>query len=145
MTTDSKEWYDLSFKSDKRQHKLKSDEELLQYYSAELMKEHAHWLYILENGCNDPFWTDGANINLTRNHIIYYRRMIMTLCSMRNLEVPACVYEPVPPEVSNDYMADPNPTDEHQIKRLERIKHHGHELTSEKPYLSLTPQLEFVL
>lgn len=145
MTTNDKEWYEWTFKSDKKHHKLKTDEELLQYYSAELMKAHADWLNVLNNGCNDPFWTDGCNINLIRNHVIYYRIQIINLCLIRNLEVPVCYYEPVPPKVDDHYMADLNPNNEHQIKRLERIRLHGKEPTSEKPYLDLTPQLDFVV
>ena len=35
--------------------------------------------YINENSCNDPFWPDGCNMNLTRNHIISYKN-IAELC-----------------------------------------------------------------
>lgn len=145
MTTDDKEWYEWSFKNDKKTHKLKTDEELLQYYCAELMTAHAHWLSLLEKGCNDPFWTDGTNINLVRNHIIFYRKTIINLCHMRNLVVPECYYEPVPPKVDENYMANLHPTDEHQVKRLDRVRWNGQELTSEKPYLDLTPQLDFIV
>ena len=30
------------------------------------------WNYIAQNGCSDPGWPDGVNMNLVRNHIIYY-------------------------------------------------------------------------
>lgn len=35
-----------------------------------IIRERATWNHINENGCNDPFWPDGCNMNLTRNHII---------------------------------------------------------------------------
>lgn len=30
------------------------------------------WNQIAQHGCSDPFWPDGVNLNLIRNHIIYY-------------------------------------------------------------------------
>lgn len=48
----------------------------IEEYAAQIVREIGHWNYILENGCNDPFWPDGTNLNLTRNHIISYKREI---------------------------------------------------------------------
>jgi hypothetical protein len=31
---------------------------------------------ILTNGCDDPFWEDGTNINLCVNHFYYYKERI---------------------------------------------------------------------
>ena len=43
---------------------------------AEVIREsHEQWKRLWENGGNDPFWTDGVNLNLVRNHIIYGRRL----------------------------------------------------------------------
>lgn len=33
-------------------------------------RELEHWQDMFENGCSDPMWPDGCNLNLTRNHII---------------------------------------------------------------------------
>ena len=41
-----------------------------------LMDELEHWQEIFEHGCQDPFWPDGVNLNLTRNHILWYRHEI---------------------------------------------------------------------
>ena len=30
------------------------------------------WNQIAQHGCSDPGWPDGVNMNLVRNHIIYY-------------------------------------------------------------------------
>lgn len=38
-----------------------------------IRREIEHWKAINQNGCSDPFWSDGCNMNLTRNHIIYYQ------------------------------------------------------------------------
>ena len=40
----------------------------------ELRGSYECWNHILQNGAGDPFWEDGANMNLVRNHIIYYKR-----------------------------------------------------------------------
>lgn len=39
----------------------------------------SHWQDLRANGCNDPFWPDGVNLNLVRNHIIYALRRIAEL------------------------------------------------------------------
>lgn len=33
----------------------------------EMRQSIQHWKDINQNGCNDPFWTDGTNMNLVRN------------------------------------------------------------------------------
>ena len=35
--------------------------------TVELEKEHLHWKALLQYGCQDPFWSDGVNMYLTRN------------------------------------------------------------------------------
>ena len=39
---------------------------------AELQEENKHWDDLKKNGCSDPAWPDGVNLNLVRNHIIYW-------------------------------------------------------------------------
>ena len=39
----------------------------------------AHWQDVYENGCSDPFWSDGCNLNLIRNHVIWYLSQIAEL------------------------------------------------------------------
>ena len=50
--------------------KQKTPEQELELLRENLLHERAIWEHINENGCNDPFWTDGCNMNLTRNHIL---------------------------------------------------------------------------
>lgn len=50
--------------------KENTPEQQLDLLCSQIIRERDHWNYINENGCNDPFWPDGSNINLTRNHII---------------------------------------------------------------------------
>ena len=42
-------------------------------YTAALENEYAQWDELFTKGGSDPFWTDGSNLNLVRNHIIYYK------------------------------------------------------------------------
>lgn len=70
---------------------------------AEVIREsHEQWKRLRENGCNDPFWTDGVNLNLVRNHIIYGRR----LCEeeLHEGDYPEEYYLPLPEKVPPNYM-----------------------------------------
>ena len=46
-----------------------------------------HWDDLKKNGCSDPAWPDGVNLNLVRNHIIYWYRLLRNVparpCSSR--------------------------------------------------------------
>ncbi len=46
---------------------------------AKLKADIERWHYLRENGCSDPFWPDGTNLNLVRNHIIFDLREIASL------------------------------------------------------------------
>ena len=43
-----------------------------------------HYDEVLENGCNDPLWADGVNLNLIRNHIIIAKRNIEEVFSVED-------------------------------------------------------------
>ena len=49
---------------------------------ADALKELERWNAIRKNGSNDPFWPDGVNLNLVRNHIIYANRHLKELSSV---------------------------------------------------------------
>ena len=72
----------------------------------EIRREIAHWCYMREYGCSDPSWPYGANMNLTRNHVIYGKRRLEELCAKAGVDLPEEYYLPIPPEVSEQYMAD---------------------------------------
>lgn len=70
---------------------------------AEVIREsHEQWNRLRENGGSDPFWTDGVNLNLVRNHIIYGRR----LCEeeLQEGDYPEEYYLPLPEKVPPNYM-----------------------------------------
>lgn len=93
-----------------------------------IIKEKEHWEDIRDNGCNDPFWCDGTNMNLTRNHIIYNKTAIAKICSENYYPFPAEYYIPTPPEVDNCYMANLK-----QKERVVRLKQMGRIVTKKCP------------
>lgn len=96
--------------------KKKTPQQEIKELCGDIRKEIEHWKDINKNGCNDPFWSDGANMNLTRNHIIYDKYQIAELCTEHHLTLPEEMYLPLPPEVNKYYMANPK-----QERRVERI------------------------
>ena len=88
-------------------------EKTVKVYCKDIRKEISHWKDINQNGCNDPFWPDGCNMNLVRNHIIHYQRLILEICTENQLSLPDEYYLSVPPEVDNYYMAN--------LKQKERV------------------------
>ena len=70
----------------------------------EIRNEYQAWTEIAEHGCRDPFWPDGANMNLVRNHIIYYKKQLVSQAEEENVPIPQEVYWALPPEVPEEYM-----------------------------------------
>ena len=67
------------------------------------------WNHIAQNGCSDPGWPDGVNMNLVRNHIIYYYGLLherqTAQVQISLVDIPASAQErPIPPEVPDNYM-----------------------------------------
>ena len=90
-------------------------------YAPQIVREINQWNYILEHGCSDPFWPDGCNMNLTRNHIISYKREIAKYCEVTGSELPPEYYLPIPPEVDENYMAVKKGERADRIKQLEEF------------------------
>lgn len=90
------------------------------------------------HGCNDPFWPDGCNLNLTRNHIIADRKRIEMLCEEHELPLPEEYYYKIPPVVDDNYMANLK-----QEKRVERLVQQGNKLTIKKTKFIDDGQLTF--
>lgn len=64
-----------------------------------LIQEHAEWKNLYKYGGQDPFWPDGCNLNLIRNHIIHYRKRMEEIGYY-----PESYYWDVPREVDDNYM-----------------------------------------
>lgn len=82
---------------------------------AELDKTYRHWELLYRDGGQDPFYTDGVNLNLVRNHIIYFKAELKEMQAPKDGEQISFFESgivtddrPVPPEVPASYMAQPN-------------------------------------
>lgn len=87
--------------------KKKTPVQELQALIAVLLREVSCWKDIKKNGCNDPGWPDGCNMNLIRNHVIYDKREIKQICEESGLPIPQEFYVPTPPAVDSNYFAKP--------------------------------------
>lgn len=108
--------------------KEKSAAQKIERLRKDIVREVTTWKSIRENGCNDPFWTDGCNMNLTRNHIIYDKYLIQELCEESGAELPEEYYIPTPPETDNSYMAKLK-----QKARVERLIQFGNRISRKAP------------
>lgn len=70
------------------QMKKRTKEQVIRDLRQNILHEIDHWENINRNGCNDPFWPDGTNMNLTRNHIIYTKRQIAQICEEHSIPFP---------------------------------------------------------
>ena len=87
--------------------KKRTPAEYLRELETDLRESFERWQEIRVHGCSDPYWPDGTNINLVRNHCIYYRRKIRELCDFYGFPLPEIYERPIPPEMPQDFMARP--------------------------------------
>ena len=70
-----------------------------------------HWDDLYEHGCSDPYWTDGANLNLVRGQVM------ASIAELKELGADVSgMY--VPPEVNENLMVAGGPNFEKRCKRL---------------------------
>lgn len=85
----------------------KDIEEVRRGLKLDVVRSFARWNQIAMNGSGDPFWPDGTNMNLVRNHIIWYYRKLDELeenLQLSMFDVPDTRRRPLPPVVPNNYM-----------------------------------------
>lgn len=123
--------------------RTKTPEQMLASNAEQLEREFAHWDYLAVNGCNDPFWPDGVNMNLTRNHVIYFKGIIQAINSLYRTGLPDVYYRETPQKVPDQYMAIPDATDPVQKKRMDRITQ-VHGKPKRTPLPDTNPQLTFL-
>lgn len=68
-----------------------------------LEDEYARWDYLYTHGGSDPFYSDGCNLELVRNHIIHEKKRIKE--NLAPDKYPQSYYRELPPEVDRNYMA----------------------------------------
>lgn len=89
-------------------------------YAAELQREYEHWEQLKEFGGSDPHYDDGVNMNLTRNHIIYYKNELKSLYGDDLSKYPDIYFRELPPEVEGFYMARSGEIRDKAAESLER-------------------------
>ena len=101
---------------------------------AEVDASFKHWNDIKEHGCQDPSWPDGVNMNLVRNHILFWYQYLQEKISAVNeqLSMFDTIAEPidrrpVPPVVPDSYMA-PNGKYSHRLDNDPRWPNIVHEI-----------------
>ena len=70
----------------------------------ELAQEYERWEHLWKNGGSDPFHDDAVNLNLVRNHIIYWKKKIEESCGADQNLYPAIYFRELPPEIGKGYM-----------------------------------------
>jgi len=110
--------------------KKQSPEERLQELIAACEERYNRWYYIYENGTDDPFYCDGGNMDLVRNHSLSYKRQIKELCDTMSWPYPDIYYRADLPKVPYDYMAQPD-------KIIEDAEYAYGLLSSDETYLEL--------
>lgn len=73
-------------------------------YESALKNCFDRWEHLREYGGSDPSFADGVNMNLVRNHIMYYKEKIEETLP----PYPEIYYRETPPKVDMDYIARPD-------------------------------------
>lgn len=102
----------------------------IEKFAKKIVRELATWENYRVYGGQDPFYSDGVNMNLIRQHIISYKNDIRDLCAENNIDLPIEYYLPTPQKVNDDYMAKNNPYFE---KRKNNIEEFGGKVTIKVP------------
>lgn len=95
----------MSEQTKKKKRKEPSLERQLEEAIAGHKQSYDRWYHYWKYGGQDPFWPDGSNMQLIRNHIIYYKRQMKELCEQIGCSTPECYEDALPPEVDQSYMA----------------------------------------
>lgn len=75
----------------------------------------ATWRAIWLNGTTDPFYQDGTNLNLIRNHIIYYQDQLVALCKRDGISLPKAAEMAPPREMPHDWLATRSKAGKHAV------------------------------
>ena len=93
-----------------------------EYMILDIVQNLERWEEIKDHGCHDPFYSDGVNMNLVRNHIIYDKRRLMEICETLNEPLPEEYYLLTPPKVHKNYLCKNGEHFEERKKRIQQWK-----------------------
>ena len=79
---------------------------LVSELDSNIKERYSRWLLLYADGCNDPYWSDGTNINLVRNHIHFYKKSCEIELGDKYYLYPDSYFFPDPKEVPDDFMAN---------------------------------------
>ena len=82
----------------------------------------ARWEHLKVEGGQNPFWEDGINMNLVRNHIVHCKKEIGNICAINGIDFPEEYYIETPPVVPDCYMANPKKIRDDAKKWLDTYK-----------------------
>lgn len=85
-----------------------------------LSERYERWNHIKEHGSNDPNWADGSNMNLVRNHILYYKKQCEEL--LLEDDYPEEYHLETPPKFDMNYIAREEEIRERAILTLSEYK-----------------------
>lgn len=81
----------------------KKNVETVESLVAQIKDSFKQWEEIRKHGCNDPFYPDGTNMNLVRNHIHRYQQKLRDLCTSQKLKCPFSAKKKAPRQVSETF------------------------------------------
>lgn len=70
-----------------------------------LRSDYERWVHIFNEGCSDPTYHDGVNIDLVRNHILYDKSEIEKTLKQNYMAYPDEYFYPDPIILPQDFMA----------------------------------------
>ncbi|HIX67241.1 MAG TPA: hypothetical protein H9735_03825 [Candidatus Anaerostipes excrementavium] len=100
----------------------KSIEKQIEESCNAIKTEIARWEHLKVEGGQDPFWEDGINMNLVRNHIVHRKKEIGNICAINGIDFPEEYYIETPPVVPDCYMANPKKIRDDAKKWLDTYK-----------------------
>lgn len=86
--------------------KMPDQKKLSKELGAEILDNRRRYEELKTHGGADPFWPDGVNMNLCRNHVLYLRKRIEM--ELEPADYPEEYYLEIPEKVDGDYMANPD-------------------------------------
>lgn len=104
-----------------------------------LLQNLEEWQTIKEQGCQDPFWADGINMNLVRNHVIYEKRRLLEICEALNEPLPEEYYLSTPPKVADNYLCKHN---QYFAERKKRLEQWGNKVTTKLQNMGAAGEME---
>lgn len=84
----------------------KKKEQTVEALVEEIKRSVKDWKRTKAHGTTDPFYADGINLNLIRNHVIYFKGLLKEACKAQKIRpCPPESKVKIPRKLSQDYMA----------------------------------------